>query len=235
LRLFAGRLACPTDGLCFLPGLALRRFFIRFAALHLAKDALALHLLLENPESLIHVVVANKYLQTFSDRVVAASCGVGSAVALMNLRALPTIVYLVYIAFLFRRQSRLRSRASAFDSGWYERSPCYLQELYCVSHAIMTDKPHRSGAERLQAGFAARKGERLEINISMPHMEAATFTRSRQAACADPVKRYLACLPTFSDSPDHAGVSSPTVRHGIRGRRALRTCAVSHNIKIVFI
>ena len=99
----------------------------------------------------------------------------------------------------------------------------------------MTDKPHRTGAARLQAGFAARKGERLEINISMPHMKAATFTRSRQAACADPVKRYLACLSTFSDSPDHAGVSSPTLRHGIRGRRALRTCAVSHNIKIVFI
>ena len=96
LRLFAGCLACPTDGFCFLPGLALRRFFIRFAALHLAKDALALHLLLENPESLIHVVVANKYLQTFSDRVVAASCGVGAAVALMNLRALPTMFIRIY-------------------------------------------------------------------------------------------------------------------------------------------
>src|SRR6202023_820816 len=68
----------------------------RFAALHLAKDALSLHLLLENPESLIHVVVANKYLQTFSDRVVAASCGVGSAVALMNLRTLPTMFISIY-------------------------------------------------------------------------------------------------------------------------------------------
>jgi hypothetical protein len=194
-----------------------------------------LHLLLENPESLIHVVVANKYLQMFSDRVVAASWGVGTAVALMNLRTLPTMFIRIYSISVQAPIPTAASRDGTFDSGWYERSSCYLQELYCVSHGIMTDKPHRSGAERLQAGFAARKGERLEINISMPHMNAATFTRSRQAACADPVKRYLACLSTFSDSPDHAGVSSPTLRHGIRGRRALRTCAVSHNIKIVFI
>jgi hypothetical protein len=99
----------------------------------------------------------------------------------------------------------------------------------------MTDKRTEAEQSGYRPAFAARKGGRLEINISMPHMEAATFTRSTQAACADPVKRYLACLFTFSDSPDHAGVSSPTLRHGIRGRRALRTCAVSHNIKIAFI
>jgi hypothetical protein len=99
LRLFAGCLACPADGFCFLPGFALRRFFIRFPALHLAKDALALHLLLENPESLIHVVVANKYLQTFSDRVVAASW-VGTAVALMNLRTIPTMFIRIYSVFI---------------------------------------------------------------------------------------------------------------------------------------
>jgi hypothetical protein len=44
-----------------------------FAGLHLPKDALALHLLLENPESLIHIVFANEYLQMFSDLVVTAA------------------------------------------------------------------------------------------------------------------------------------------------------------------
>jgi len=32
-----------------------------------------LHLLLENPESLIHIVFANEYLQMFSDLVVAVA------------------------------------------------------------------------------------------------------------------------------------------------------------------
>lgn len=120
LRLFAGRLACPTDGFCFLPGLALRRFFIRFAALHLAKDALALHLLLENPESLIHVVVANKYLQTFSDRVVAASCGVGTAVALMNLRVLPTMFIRILARFYSGANPDCGSRAHSTSDGMNE-------------------------------------------------------------------------------------------------------------------
>src|SRR5262249_25556338 len=41
------------------------------AALHLTKDALALHLLLEDLERLIDIVVANEYLQMLSNRAVA--------------------------------------------------------------------------------------------------------------------------------------------------------------------
>jgi hypothetical protein len=46
LRLFPRCLACSSNGFCFLPSLALGRFFIGLAALHLAKNAFALHLLL---------------------------------------------------------------------------------------------------------------------------------------------------------------------------------------------
>jgi len=60
-----GRLP-PSRGSCA------RRFFIRLATLHLTKNALALHLLLEHAESLIDVVVANEYLQNVSNRVAGA-------------------------------------------------------------------------------------------------------------------------------------------------------------------
>src|SRR5262245_21168379 len=46
LGLFPGRLARTPDGFRLLAGLALGGFFIRLAALHLAKEALVLHLLL---------------------------------------------------------------------------------------------------------------------------------------------------------------------------------------------
>src|SRR5262249_23415247 len=46
LSLFPGSLARTSNGFCLLAGLALRRFFIRLATLHLTKNALALHLLL---------------------------------------------------------------------------------------------------------------------------------------------------------------------------------------------
>src|SRR5262249_28354271 len=59
LGLFPGSLARAPDGFRLLAGLALGRFFIRLAALHLAKNALALHLLFEHPERLIDIVVAN--------------------------------------------------------------------------------------------------------------------------------------------------------------------------------
>ena len=72
LSLFPGSLARTSDGFRLLTGLALRRFFIRLATLHLTKNALALHLLLEDPESLIDIVVANEYPQMFSDRATAA-------------------------------------------------------------------------------------------------------------------------------------------------------------------
>src|SRR5262249_29224782 len=69
---FPGSLARATDGFRLLAGLALGRLFIRLATLHLTNNALPLHLLLEHPESLIDVVVANEYLQKFSNRVVGA-------------------------------------------------------------------------------------------------------------------------------------------------------------------
>src|SRR5262245_65229241 len=60
---FPGGLTRAADGFCLLAGLALGWFFIRLATLHLSKNALALHLLLEDPESLIDIVVANEDLQ----------------------------------------------------------------------------------------------------------------------------------------------------------------------------
>src|SRR5215813_10110197 len=63
LGLFPGCLTRASDGFRLLAGLALGRFFIRLAALHLSKNALALHLLFEHPESLIDIVVSNEYLQ----------------------------------------------------------------------------------------------------------------------------------------------------------------------------
>src|SRR6516162_9061844 len=67
LRLFPRSLARAADGFRFLAGLALGRFFVRLAALHLTKNALALHLLLEHPESLFDIVVANDDLQNVSN------------------------------------------------------------------------------------------------------------------------------------------------------------------------
>jgi hypothetical protein len=64
---FPGGLARAPDRFSLFAGLAHRWFFIRPAPLHLAKNALALQLLFENPKSLIDIVVANKYLQNFSN------------------------------------------------------------------------------------------------------------------------------------------------------------------------
>src|SRR5262249_32238896 len=68
LSLFPGSLARTSDGFRLLAGLALGRFFIRLATLHLTKNALALHLLFEGPESLFDIVIANEYLQNVSNR-----------------------------------------------------------------------------------------------------------------------------------------------------------------------
>jgi hypothetical protein len=68
LCLLPGELARASDGLALLAILALGRLLIGLSALHLTKNALALHLLLEHPECLIDIVVANKYLQMFSNR-----------------------------------------------------------------------------------------------------------------------------------------------------------------------
>jgi len=75
LGLLPGGLPRAPDGFRLLPGLALRRFFIGLATLHLAKNALALHLLFQHPEGLIDIVVANEYLQMFSNRGAGALTG----------------------------------------------------------------------------------------------------------------------------------------------------------------
>jgi hypothetical protein len=62
LRLLTGGLACTTNGFRLLAGLALGGLLESLALLHFAEDALALHLLLQNPESLVNVVVADKNL-----------------------------------------------------------------------------------------------------------------------------------------------------------------------------
>src|SRR4051812_49731221 len=56
----ASLLAGPADGLGLLASLAHGRLLISLALLHLAEDALALHLLLEDAKRLIDVVVANE-------------------------------------------------------------------------------------------------------------------------------------------------------------------------------
>jgi hypothetical protein len=75
LSLFPGRFPRSADRLCFLARPTLRRLFISLATFHLAKNALALHLLLQDPESLIDVVIANEYLQMFSNRAAAVLVG----------------------------------------------------------------------------------------------------------------------------------------------------------------
>src|SRR5262245_54393417 len=65
LGLLPGGLSRAPDGFRLLSGLALGRLFIGLAALHLAKNALALHLLFQHLESLIDIVVANEYPQMF--------------------------------------------------------------------------------------------------------------------------------------------------------------------------
>lgn len=65
------------------------------------------------------------------------------------------------------------------------------------------------------------KAERLETNTSMPHMTGATLSGPGEPRVRIPVKRFLACPSTFTDSPDHAGVSC-TIRDIACGRTSLR-------------
>src|SRR5918994_1664994 len=64
--LLAGGLAIAPDGLGLLAGLSLGGLLIGLPRLHFAEDPFALHLLLENPEGLIDVVVAYQNLQWMS-------------------------------------------------------------------------------------------------------------------------------------------------------------------------
>src|SRR5262249_1997763 len=64
LRALSGELARPADRLRLLARLLLGGFFVVAAELHLAENALALHLLFERLEGLIDIVVADENLQT---------------------------------------------------------------------------------------------------------------------------------------------------------------------------
>src|SRR3954468_4581169 len=62
LQLLARQLARPAHRLGLLPRPLLRRLLVVPAQLHFAKNALALHLLLQRLESLIDIIVANENL-----------------------------------------------------------------------------------------------------------------------------------------------------------------------------
>src|SRR4029079_14439550 len=64
LQPLAGELARTANGCSLFARLLLGGFFVMAAELHLAENALALHLLLERLEGLIDIVVADENLQT---------------------------------------------------------------------------------------------------------------------------------------------------------------------------
>ena len=63
LGLIASELPRSADRFSFSPIRFFGRLFVKFSTFHLAKNAFALHFLLEHPQSLVDVVVANEYLQ----------------------------------------------------------------------------------------------------------------------------------------------------------------------------
>ena len=65
LQLFASELAGAADGLRLLPNSSLGGLFVMAAELHLAEDALALHLLLKHLEGLFDIVVRDENLDAF--------------------------------------------------------------------------------------------------------------------------------------------------------------------------
>ena len=62
LQFLPRELARPADCLSSFSRPLYRRLFIMLPKLHLAKNALALHLLLQRPKRLINIVVTNQYL-----------------------------------------------------------------------------------------------------------------------------------------------------------------------------
>src|SRR5450830_1841909 len=62
LQFLARELAGAADGFRLLSDSLLGGFLVMAAELHLAEDALALHLLLQHPESLVDIVVTDEYL-----------------------------------------------------------------------------------------------------------------------------------------------------------------------------
>ena len=74
-RLLAGHLAGPTQRLAFFASRLLGRFFVKATAFHFTKNALTLHLFLQDAEGLVDIVVADKNLQlTFLCVKVRRSC-----------------------------------------------------------------------------------------------------------------------------------------------------------------
>jgi hypothetical protein len=72
LRLFAGELAGAADGLGLLARFADGGFFVSLPQLHLAEDAFALQLLLEDPKGLVDIVVADEDLHALSNWLLCA-------------------------------------------------------------------------------------------------------------------------------------------------------------------
>src|SRR6185369_2490604 len=66
LHLLARELAGPADRFRLFPRLLLGGFFVMTAELHLAENALTLHLFLQRLEGLIDIIVANEYLHACS-------------------------------------------------------------------------------------------------------------------------------------------------------------------------
>ena len=80
LQLFAGELTGAADGFRLLPDSPLGRFFVMAAELHFAEKALALHLLLQRPEGLVDIVVADENLHAafLFDRAIDRPNGQGA-------------------------------------------------------------------------------------------------------------------------------------------------------------
>ena len=74
LGTLASKLAGAAHGLGLLARLLLGRLLVVVAELHLAEDAFALKLLFQGPERLIHIVIANNYLQAASPFVNRQIC-----------------------------------------------------------------------------------------------------------------------------------------------------------------
>ena len=109
LRLLARQLARAANGFASLPCRSFRRLFVEASSLHLAEDAFPLHLLLENPKSLVDIVVANEYLQDLF-----LSChGLR--------RGLPRVVRRVPRHARIRNDWRRRVRTERSD---YQSGPC---------------------------------------------------------------------------------------------------------------
>src|SRR3974390_2020664 len=83
LQLFAGQLTGAADRFRLLPDPSLGRFFVMAAQLHFAEKALALHLLLQRPEGLVDIVVADENLHAafLFDRAVDGPNGQGARAA----------------------------------------------------------------------------------------------------------------------------------------------------------